>query len=165
MSTLPCDWPQLGGAPLCTADFEVGGAIMPLGRSPWAERRIGYITGGSFAGERLRGKILPGGGNWSLAGTAVDGSALGTFDARAIWQTDDGAVIYVTYTGRTAIPPEVGAAFRANRADVDPADYYIRIAPVFEVADERYGWLNGVLAVGIGHRMPWGIRHFVYAIG
>ena len=159
------NWPALHGTPLCTADFHVEGAIMALGRSPWAERRVGYVTGGSFAGERLRGAILPGGGNWSMAGTGADGNAVGTFDARAIWQTDDGAMIYVTYTGRTSIPTAVGAAFRAGDNSVDPADYYIRIAPVFEVANERYGWLNGVLAVGIGHRMPWGIRHFIYAIG
>lgn len=162
---MPDTWPELLGTPLCTADFQVEGAIMSLGRSPWAERRIGYVTGGSFAGDRLRGSILPGGGNWSMAGTGADGNAVGTFDARAIWQTGDGALIYVTYTGRTSIPPAVGAAFRAGDNGVDPADYYIRIAPVFEVADERYGWLNGILAVGIGHRMPWGIRHFIYAIG
>ena len=162
---MPDTWPELLGTPLCTADFQVEGAIMSLGRSPWEERRIGYVTGGSFAGDRLRGSILPGGGNWSMAGTGADGNAVGTFDARAIWQTDDGALIYVTYTGRTSIPPAVGAAFRAGDNGVDPADYYIRIAPVFEVADERYGWLNGILAVGIGHRMPWGIQHFIYANG
>ena len=48
--------------------------------------------------------------------------------------------------------------------DVPHSDYYIRIAPVFETADPRYAWLNGVLAVGCGHRTATGIRHSVFAI-
>ena len=35
---------------------------------------------------------------------------------------------------------------------VDPTSYYFRINPMFETASEKYGWLNGVVAVGIGHR-------------
>jgi hypothetical protein len=48
---------------------------------------------------------------------------------------------------------------------VDPSRYAIRIALVFETADPRYDWLNGVLAVGCGERVTGGIRHYIYAIG
>src|SRR3546814_2150867 len=37
--------------------------------------------------------------------------------------------------------------------------YYLRIAPVFETASARYGWLNGLLAVGVGTRTDFGVRH------
>lgn len=159
------EWTALASAPLCVAEFEVEGAIMPIGRSPWRNRRVGYITGGTFKGPRLSGRILPGGGNWSESGEIAEGS-VGTFDARTVWQTDDGALIYVTYTGRSLIPPAVAADFRdpAKAEGVDPSQYYIRIAPVFETSDERYAWLNGVLAVGCGQRTAAGIRHWMFAI-
>ena len=163
---LAFDFPALVGEPLCVADFLVEGAIMPMGRSPWTSRRIGYVTGGRFEGPRLSGDILPGGGNWSTSGEIAPGVSAGTFDARVIWKTDDGALIYVTYTGRSVISDAVAAAFRdPARADqVAVSDYYIRIAPVFETADPRYAWLNGVLAVGCGHRTTTGIRHSVFAV-
>jgi len=158
-------WGPLASEPLCVADFRVDGGIMAMGRSPFGERRIGYVTGGEFHGERLSGEILPGGGNWSQSGEIAPDIAVGTFDARAIWRTHDGAMIYVSYTGRTAIPADVTAQFRDPAApQVETSRYYLRIAPVFETSDSRYAWLNGVLAVGCGERMPWGVRHCIFAI-
>jgi hypothetical protein len=149
------------GTHLCTVDFDVAEGIVALGRSPWGERRIGYISGGSFEGPLMRGTILPGGGNWSTAGRIAEGH-IGSFDARSIWRTHDGALIYASYTGRTLVPDAVRTAFAdpdpAVR-DVDPADYSIRIAMVFETADPRYEWLNAVLAIGRGRRTESGARH------
>lgn len=165
MSDKPFEWGPLASEALCVADFRVEGPIMPLGRSPWNNRRVGYVTGGSFSGERLNGEILPGGGNWSESGEIEPGVSAGTFDARVLWRTHDGAMIYITYSGRSLITDAVTAKFRdPAQPQVDPADYYIRIAPVFETADPRYAWLNGVLAVGCGQRMSWGIRHWMFAI-
>jgi hypothetical protein len=157
-------WTTLPHAPLCIAEFEVAGGILPLGRSAFGERRVGYITGGRFEGERLRGEILPGGGNWSTTGD-IPGGAAGTFDARSVWRTHDGALISVSYAGRSVIPPEVGAAFRdPAQPNVDPSRYYLRIAPVFETSDPRYAWLNGVLAVSCGERLPAGVRHTMFEV-
>ena len=82
-----------------------------------------------------------GGGNWPEGGTASDGAALGTFDARSVWKTHDGALIYLTYTGRSRVPADVGAMFR------DPAQpfvahdrYYIRI----EQTDGSMAWSSPV---------------------
>lgn len=159
-------FPGLVSRPLCIADFEVEGGVVALGASPFSSRRVGYITGGSFRGERLNGEILPGGGNWSHGGQLEPGVQVAAFDARSVWRTDDGAMIYLTYAGRSVVPDAVSAAFRDPAApEVDPGAYSIRIAPVFETADPRYAWLNGVLAVGCGQRMDWGVRHLMYAIG
>jgi hypothetical protein len=159
------DFPALQSEPLCVADFLVEGEILALGRSPWTSRRVGYVTGGRFEGPRLTGEILPGGGNWSTSGEIAPGQSAGTFDARVLWRTHDGAMIYVTYSGRSVVSDAVSAAFRdPARADVPASDYYIRIAPVFETADPRYAWLNGVLAVGCGQRTAGGIRHTLFAI-
>ncbi len=166
MSDPVFDFPNLSYEPLCVADFLVEGAIISMGRSPWRNRRIGYVTGGSFAGPRLKGDILPGGGNWSDSGETAQGHALGTFDARCIWRTDDGAMIYVTYTGRTVVPADVALEFRdpARCEGVDPSRYSIRIAPVFETDAPRYGWMNEILAVGCGRKTAQGVRHSIFAL-
>lgn len=159
-------FPGLVSTPLCIADFEVEGGIMALGQTPFSARRVGYITGGRFRGARLDGEILPGGGNWSHGGQMEPGVQVAAFDARSMWRTHDGALIHLTYAGRSVVPDAVAAAFRDPAGpEVDPSAYSIRIAPVFETADPRYAWLNGVLAVGCGVRMDWGVRHFMYAIG
>lgn len=150
---------------LCTVEFEVGGGIFGIGASPFGDQRVGYVTGGRFFGQRINGIVLPGGGNWSRAGRLASGEAVGTFDARAVWQTDDGALIYLSYSGRSVVPDDVRAAFADPAAPpVDPALYYLRIAPVFETASEKYGWLNGLLAVGVGERTDFGVRHQIHEV-
>lgn len=149
---------------LCTAEFEVAGGVFGIGNSPFGEQRMGYVTGGRFFGPRLNGTILPGGGNWSRSGR-VTGGAVGTFDARIVWQTNDGALIYLTYGGRSLIPDDVRAEFTNSAAPpVDPARYYLRIAPTFETASPEWSWLNAVLAVGVGERTDFGVRHVIHEI-
>ena len=136
-----------------------------LGASPFGDHRLGYISGGRFFGPRINGVVLPGGGNWSRGGRLAEAVSVGTFDARAVWQTDDGDLIYLSYTGRSVIPDDVRATFAdPERPDADPSRYYLRIAPVFETASTRYGWLNGVLAVGVGERTDFGVRHVIHEV-
>ena len=66
-----------------------------IGENPHGNRQIVPVTGGSFEGPRLKGKVLPGGGDWLL----VRPDGVGELDVRATLQTDDGAFIYVTYRG------------------------------------------------------------------
>ena len=152
----------LKGRPLCTVDIRLEAeAPIPLGRSPWRNRRVSYIAGGTIEGERLRGEVLPGGGDWSELGQGADGAALTFIDVRSIWKTHDGALIYVTYGGRLVIPEAALADFR-DPAKVEqlPADsYYVRIQPTFETADARYGWLTALVAVGVGRRTATGVRY------
>jgi Protein of unknown function (DUF3237) len=51
--------------PLMTlrADLE---APIVIGAGPPGMRTITNVTGGSFEGARLRGRILPGGGDWAF---------------------------------------------------------------------------------------------------
>jgi hypothetical protein len=150
---------------LCTVEFEVGGGIIGIGTSPFGDQRLGYISGGRFFGPRINGIVLPGGGNWSRGGRLGEAASVGTFDARAVWQTDEGELIYLSYTGRNVIPDDVRADFvDPAQPHVDPARYYLRIAPVFETASATYGWLNGLLAVGVGERTDFGVRHVLHEI-
>jgi hypothetical protein len=74
-----------------------------IGMTPGHERRVGVITGGSFEGERLRGKILPGGSDWQSLRS--DGTL--TLDVRCIMETEDGHLIGMTYRGMRHGPKEV----------------------------------------------------------
>lgn len=150
---------------LCTAEFEVERGLIAIGQSPFGDQRMGYVTGGRIFGPRIDGIILPGGGNWSRSGRLGSEASVGTFDARAVWQTGDGDMIYLTYSGRNVIPDDVRSEFGdPAQPHVDPARYYLRIAPVFETASEKYGWLNGLLAVGVGERTSFGVRHIIHEI-
>ena len=158
---------SLAARALCRVDIALAAdAPLPLGRSPWRNRRVSYIAGGTVEGERLRGEVLAGGGDWSELGQGPDGAALTLVDVRSTWRTHDGALIHVVYQGRLVIPAEVLPAFRdpAQVEALDPARYYFRIQPTFETGDERYAWLNAVVAVGYGHRTAAGVRYRIFEL-
>jgi hypothetical protein len=70
-------------------------APQAVGRGPHGVRNIFYVRSGRFQGPRLRGEVLPGGGDWFL----VRPDDVGELDVRITLRTDDGALIYVTYRG------------------------------------------------------------------
>ena len=157
----------LKARPLCTVDIRLDDdAPLPLGKSPFRNRRVSYIAGGTIDGERLRGEVMAGGGDWSELGQGPDGAALTLVDVRSLWKTHDGAMIYVTYSGRLVIPQAVLGDFRdpATVEALSEDDYYFRIQPTFETADERYGWLNALVAVGCGKRTAKGVRYRIFGL-
>src|SRR5437879_2014406 len=74
-----------------------------IGATPGYDRRVGEIAGGRFEGERLRGKILSGGSDWQSLRS--DGAI--TLNVRLEMETDDGALIGVTYLGMRHAPKGV----------------------------------------------------------
>lgn len=110
-------------------------------------RRIIPITGGRFRGERLSGRVLPGGADWQVV--RPDGVA--DLDARYTLETGDGALIYVRNKGYRHGPEDVIRRLAAGEA-VDPKLYYMRTTPWFETGDARYAWLNRIVCVGTGAR-------------
>jgi len=135
-------------------DVEVDLAeVLSLGRTPLGERRIINITGGSFAGERLSGRVLPGGGDWQII--RADGAA----DLDARYTPRDGQ--------RAADPgPQPGPASRPARdparlaagEPVDPSRYYFRTVLRFETGAGELDWLNRVIAVARGVRLPRAVQ-------
>src|SRR2546423_13954314 len=96
-----------------------------LGAVPHGARVIAPITGGTFQGPRLRGKVLSGGGgDWTL----LRSDGVLELDLRVTLETDDGALIYMTSFGLRHGPPETLAAL-ARGEFVDPSRYYFRTAP------------------------------------
>ena len=82
-----------------------------IGMTPGHDRRVGVITGGSFEGERLRGKILSGGSDWQ----SLRSDATLTLDVRCILETDDGHLIGMTYRGMRTAPKRCSSALVVAR--------------------------------------------------
>src|SRR6266705_834751 len=108
-----------------------------LGAVPHGTRVIAPITSGTFEGLRLRGRVLPGGGDWTL----LRSDGVLELDLRITLETDDGAMIYLTSFGIRHGPPEVLAAL-VRGEPVDPSRYYFRTAPRFETCSPEYGFSN-----------------------
>ena len=130
-----------------------------LGDTPQGRRRIINITGGSFRGERLSGRVLPGGADWQVI--RADGVA--DLDARYTLETKDGALIYVRNRGLRHGPPEVLKKLAAGES-VDPKLYYMRTTPSFETGDARYSWLNRMVCVATGARRAAAVELEVFEI-
>jgi hypothetical protein len=122
-----------------------------VGAGPHGTRVTVPIASGRFEGPRLRGKVLPGGADWTLL--REDGVL--ELDLHVTLETDDGALIDMRSLGLRHGRPEVMAALtRGDR--VDPADYYFRAAPRFETGHPGYAFVNQLVAVAIGDRRPEG---------
>ena len=135
---------------LMTLQVVVAGA-QKIGAIPHGTRVIAPIASGQFEGPRLRGKVLPGGGDWTLL--RADGVL--ELDLRVTLETDDGALIHMSSFGLRHGPPEVIAALgRGER--VDPSAYYFRTAVRFETGHPKYAFLDRLLAVSTGDRRAEG---------
>jgi hypothetical protein len=117
--------------------------VHEIGSTPQGTLTIFPVVGGTFEGERLRGRVLPGGGDWVTA----RGDGTFTLDLRVTLETDDGGLIHMTFTGVR-----------------DDANNYFRTMPRFETAAPNYAFLNRLLAVGIGEIRSEGPVHNIEEI-
>lgn len=104
---------------------------------------MAYVLGGEMNGPRLRGKLLPGGGDWLLLRT--DG--IGLVDVRLTLQTHDEVLIYMTYTGVIDLGADGYNRFLAGEM---PATFAVRTAPRFQTGHPDYVWLNRLQCLGVG---------------
>src|ERR1700757_939200 len=114
-----------------------------IGAGPHGTRVIFPITGGSFEGDRLRGKVLAGGDDWTVKRS--DGVI--ELDLRITLETDDGTLIHMTFEGL--------------RDDRTSGTSYFRTLPRFETAEAKYSFLNRLLAVGAGEIGAGGPVHVI----
>jgi len=134
--------PAMRSRPLMTLRLNTA-PTQNIGAVPRGTRVTFPITGGSFEGERLRGKVLPGGDDWTIK--RLDGVI--ELDLRVTLQTDDGALIHMTFEG--------------IRDDAAPGAPYFRTLPRFETSESKYSFLNRLLAVGTGEIRPDGPVHVI----
>jgi hypothetical protein len=144
--------------PLFTAWLKVA-KPQPLGNTPTGQRLVVVVEGGQFEGERLRGTVDSGGADWLLL--RRDGVL--QMDVRLVLHTDDNQRILMTYRGYRHGPADVIERLGKGE-NVDPSTYYFRTAPFFETSSERYDWLNGIVSVATGERLPEGPVYRVYEV-
>lgn len=115
--------------PLCNLTAHLRSPIA-LANTPAGTRLIFEVETGTVSGERLRGTVKgSANADWLLA--TPDGT--GILDVRVLVETHDGALVFISYGGRTDLSAGGTAPIYA--------------APMFETGDERYAWLNKVQAI------------------
>ena len=137
------------------------GEALELGEIAEGRRRIVPLTGGTFTGPELNGKLLPGSSaDWQII--LPDGTALG--DIRYTLQTNDGDLLYVQSRGVRHGSPEVLARL-ARGEDVDAREYTFRTSTQIETAAPALGWLNKGVFISVGARQPDRVIYETYLVG
>lgn len=151
--------PELASRRLFTITMNLP-PTLDLGDTPAGNRRIFTVSGGQFAGERLRGEVLPQASS-DLLLLRPDGSY--QQDVRLVLRTEDQALILMTYRGVRHAPPDADAR-RARGEQLSPSEYYLRTAPFFETSSAKYAWLNKIVSVGVGERHSDAVKYEIFEI-
>jgi hypothetical protein len=133
--------------------------IIDIGATPHGNRQIIYIKGGTFEGPKVKGVLLPGGGDWFIRRS--DGVV--EIDVRAALRTDDNHLIYTYFRGINDMTLEVALKLISGEV-VDSSKYYYRVTPIIETASKKYGWLNRIVTIGIGKLTPAGTTYRIYTV-
>lgn len=122
------------------------GELVTMGPAPLGERRVVYITGGTFEGPGLRGEVMAG-ADWQIA--RRDGAL--ELDARYALKEARGGIVQVISQGMRHGPAEVLARL-ARGEEVDPASYFFRTFMRFETGAAELAFLNTTMAVATARR-------------
>jgi hypothetical protein len=150
--------PALSQSPLFTVHADLAD-ILQFGATPVGERRVIHILGGRVEGPRFTGRILPGGADWQVI--RPDGAA--DIEARYTLESAQGGLVLVSSEGLRHGPPDILARLARGEA-VDPAHYYFRTLMRFETADPALAWMNRILAIAHGARLPNAVKLDVHEV-
>ena len=136
------------------------GVPQELGMVDGVRKRVIPITGGTVEGPRLEGRVLAGGADWQSIRS--DGTA--DIFARYSIEARDGTIISVVNPGYRHGPAAVLARIAAGE-EVDPALYYFRTTPRFEVAqDSVHSWLGRTVFLCAAARYRDHVRLNIFAV-
>jgi len=99
--------------------------------------------GGWAKGPKIRGKLIPPGADW----LQVLPSGVARLDVRATIETDDGALLYLSYNG-VIKGNDITDAKQEHGEVVKAGEMYFLTAPTLRTASEKYAWLNAVQCIG-----------------
>lgn len=86
-----------------------------------------------------------------------------TIDVRMALETDDNALIYLSYHGLLKASPEAHARLRRQEI-LREDEYTLCTMAKFESGAPSYQWLNDVLAVGTGRQTAAGVVYDIFEI-
>lgn len=132
--------------------------IVSVGLGPYGTRMIADVVGGKAEGARLRGSYLASGADWLL----VDEAGIGHLDVRCTLETHDGALIYIQYYGVLELNDKVAAVMASGTGVVDYGETHFVTQPRFETGDDRYRWINSVVAVAEGRLLANAVEYRIY---
>jgi hypothetical protein len=136
------------------------GEPLDLGDVAQGRRRIVPLTGGTFTGPELKGRLLPGSSaDWQII--LADGTALG--DLRYTLQTDSRDLLYVQ--SRSVRHGSADVLERLARGDdVDASEYTFRAATQIETAAPGLDWLNKGIFISVGARESSAVIYETYLV-
>jgi hypothetical protein len=102
-----------------------------------------YILGGKVGGSKIKGTVLPEGGNWTILDTA----GMLSIDYHLTFETHDGALIYVTCVGSSDCGEDGYQKYFQGQL---PAVHPHRTGIKCRTAHPNYLWLNRLHCLGIG---------------
>lgn len=136
------------------------GEGLQVGTTPFGNRLIVEVDGGEFEGPRLRGKIRKAG----CADWLAMNEDYGHLDVRATFETDDGALIYVQYTGHLELTPAMQEALATGEGETQFGDQYFFTTPRMQTGDPRYLWVNNLVCIGEGRLANGRVEYNVYQV-
>ena len=136
------------------------GEPLDLGETAHGHRRIVPLSGGTFNGAQMSGKLLPGASaDWQSV--LPDGTTLG--DIRYTLQTASGDLLYVQ--SRSIRHGSVDVLARLARGeDVEANEYTFRASTQIETAGAELDWLNKGVFISVGGRQPGGVIYETYLV-
>ena len=123
--------------PLCNAVMPVH-ETRAIEGTPQGSLLIGEVRDARWEGERFKASQV---GHAAADWLTLTPSGIAIVDVRLTLETDDGALVFVEYGGRSNL--ETGVACTA---------------PTFKTGDPRYAWLNGIQAITKGLWEPEAMR-------
>ncbi len=118
-----------------------------------------FAPGGIITGSNLNGKVNAVGGDW----LTLRADGVGLVDVRTTFQSNDGAVISIDYTGRGEFGPNGLQDFLNGTL---PRYIPLQSTINFRTADPRYAWLNRIKGIAVGEvdLATLSVRYNVYQI-
>jgi hypothetical protein len=144
--------PRTPPAPGLVFAFELRATVaapVVIGQVPRGTRRIVAITGGTFEGPGIKGRVVPGGADWQI----IRADGFSELDTRYMLETDTGQIVYVQNAGMRHAAPAVMEKLLKGET-VDPKGVYFRTIPTFETAAPDLQWLTRAVFIGTGERYP-----------
>ncbi len=149
LSALSAQQPPAGGRPEALKSEFLMDLILETSASiALGSRTVVGVTGGTFEGPKLKGKVIGPGADWPLRMNETTR----ILDVRTLLVTDDDQRIYMTYRGVIYTPP------------AGQGERYWRTVPIFETDSPKYAWLTHNVFVGVSFAVPQRVSYRIFQI-